>query len=75
MTATVIIPTTGSNDFKKALESVSSQTYPCVAYVVVDGPDYKKKVDILLDGFDNARLKVCVLPQNVGSDGFYGHRV
>jgi glycosyltransferase involved in cell wall biosynthesis len=77
MSATVIIPTTGSDDLEKALESVFNQTYPTETYLVIDGLDYVDKVDEILYHMDltDSGLNVCTLPNNVGANGFYGHRV
>lgn len=77
MSATVIIPTTGSYDVKQAIESVLQQTYKTKIYVVTDGLKYEDKVDDILDKvqgeFTNAHF--CTLPINVGANGFYGHRI
>ena len=78
MTATVIIPTTGSPEVFTAIESVLSQTAPTLCYVVLDGTDnfltfastiLAKKLDT------HPQVKTCILPMNVGANGFYGHRV
>ena len=78
MSATVIIPTTGSPELKKAVESVLNQTYDDVTcYVVVDGSEnYEKTLSVLdIDFLENDSVKICELPINVGANGFYGHRV
>lgn len=78
MTATVIIPTTGSNDFEQALNSVLNQTYPTNTYVVIDGLDHYSKVNDIISQMDllpGCGIKLCTLPDNVGANGFYGHRV
>ena len=76
MTATVIIPTTGSPDLLMAVKSVLSQTYPTDCYVVVDGKDnVVKTIEILEELEKNDKLHVGILPVNVGANGFYGHRV
>ena len=76
MTATVIIPTTGSPELRDAVNSVLAQTYPTTCYVVVDGPQYMNKVyELLEDVYTYTRFKICTLPLNVGANGFYGHRV
>jgi glycosyltransferase involved in cell wall biosynthesis len=78
MTATVIIPTTGSSDLEQALNSVLNQTYTTKAYVVVDGIENYDKVDKILYHMklpDMSRFNICVLPENVGANGFYGHRI
>jgi glycosyltransferase involved in cell wall biosynthesis len=78
MTATVIIPTTGSSELKQAIESVLNQSYPTTCYLVIDGEKFSEQTNkIILDNNFNSndRLKICTLPLNVGANGFYGHRV
>lgn len=76
MTATVIIPTTGSRELRDAIESVLNQTYPTQCYVVADGKDATGKVSTIVSDYGgNNNLKTCYLPINVGANGFYGHRV
>ena len=77
MSATVIIPTTGSPELKLAVESVLMQnTSNVTCYVVVDGSqNYEKTYDVLEPYLDLDRLKISQLPINVGANGFYGHRV
>lgn len=77
MTATVIIPTTGSSDLEQALNSVLNQTYRTHAYVVIDGMEHAEKVDTILYHMKltDINYSVCCLPDNVGANGFYGHRV
>lgn len=76
MSATVIIPTTGSAEIKKAVESVLNQTYATECYVVIDGDEHMEKTLEILNPFlDDPKLHVCSLPINVGAKGFYGHRV
>ena len=78
MSATVIIPTTGSGDLEQSLNSVLNQTYDTKAYVVVDGIDNYEKVDMILYHMklpDMSKFNICVLPENVGANGFYGHRI
>jgi len=76
MSATVIIPTTGVPELRKALESVLIQTYDTQCYVVCDGEQYEGKVKVITGEFrDNPNLKITSLPINVGANGFYGHRV
>ena len=74
MTATVIIPTTGTPDLKKAIESVLSQTYLTTCYVVCDGEQNRGKVNVITSEYGD-KVKVAYLPINVGAKGFYGHRV
>lgn len=79
MTATVILPTTGAPELKDAIESVYNQTYQTQLYLVVDGPDHFEKVSKIIVSVENVeehlRPKICILPLNVGANGFYGHRV
>jgi glycosyltransferase involved in cell wall biosynthesis len=76
MNATVIIPTTGDTDVRHAIESVLSQTYSTICYVVCDGDKFKSRTKVILDDYlGDKNLKICYLPENVGANGFYGHRV
>jgi len=76
MKATVIIPSTGSPELRKAIDSVLNQTIETQCYVVGDGEQFKGKVKTITDEkAGNNFLKVCYLPINVGANGFYGHRV
>lgn len=74
MIATVIIPTTGADTLQQAVESVLNQTQPTSCYVVVDGKDNYARADRILTDFAD-RIQVAYLPENVGANGFYGHRV
>jgi hypothetical protein len=64
---TVIIPSTGTPDLARAVESVRRQTVPCAFLVVCDGPEHKDRV-----------LDICpeavVLPWNIGG-GLPGTRL
>jgi glycosyltransferase involved in cell wall biosynthesis len=76
MSATVIIPTTGSPEVRNAIDSVLNQSYTTQCYVIVDGEEnYDKAKDIINDYIHDERFRVCYLPINVGAKGFYGHRV
>ena len=79
MSATVIIPTTGSPEVIEAIKSVLDQTYDTKCYVVCDGPEFTYTVKNMLrwvEKHPNFRnVKLCNLPINVGANGFYGHRV
>jgi glycosyltransferase involved in cell wall biosynthesis len=80
MTATVIIPTTGSAELIEAVKSVLDQTYDTNVYVVCDGADYSYTVKNLMRWVEKhpkflSNVKICNLPINVGANGFYGHRV
>jgi glycosyltransferase involved in cell wall biosynthesis len=77
MTATVILPTTGSPELVDAIESVLNQTYDTQLYLVVDGNKHIDKVRDILgkNKLWNDNINFCGLPENVGANGFYGHRV
>jgi len=76
MSATVIIPTTGSPELRKAVQSVLEQSYETKCYVVADGVESHSKTRVITDDFLNRKnLERCYLPLNVGANGFYGHRV
>ena len=76
MSAVVILPTTGAPEVRTAIESVLNQTYPTKLYLVCDGDQFKGKVKTIADEYlGNLNFKVCYLPDNVGANGFYGHRV
>lgn len=76
MTATVIIPTTGSDSAEQAIQSVLDQTYPTDCYVVVDGRQFFSRAKKLIEKFDgHERVFFSALPINVGANGFYGHRI
>jgi hypothetical protein len=76
MSATVIIPTTGSPEVKLAVESVLNQSHPTTCYVVIDGDEnVEKTLEVLDSTLNDERVRICSLPINVGAKGFYGHRV
>ena len=75
MSATVIIPTTGSPELMNAIESVLKQNYTNITcYVVVDGEQNYGKSSVILSEFGK-KVNSALLPINVGANGFYGHRV
>ena len=76
MSATVIIPTTGSPEVKLAVESVLNQSHPTTCYIVIDGDEnVEKTLEVLDSTINDERVQICSLPINVGAKGFYGHRV
>ena len=76
MSATVIIPTTGSPELSDAVRSVLNQSYETKCYVVSDGPKAHSRTRIITDDFlERKNLERCFLPINVGANGFYGHRI
>lgn len=74
VTATVIIPTTGSPSLEQAIRSVIKQSYDRVeCWVVIDGPEFVKPAREITKNFPTVR--VLELIENTGGDGFYGHRI
>ena len=69
MRVMVITPTTGKDTVYKAIQSVKDQTMATEHLVVLDGVE-KAKGYIPKD-----LLKIIELPENVGGNGWYGHRV
>ena len=68
MRVMVITPTTGKDTVVKAVESVKAQTTPTEHLIVYDGPEaFEKRCYV--------EPSSIVLPENVGGDGWYGHRV
>jgi hypothetical protein len=72
MSNVVIVPTTGAPSLRRAVTSVLAQTMPTACYVVCDGEAHRERATEALSGLD---ATLCVLPLNVGADGFYGHRI
>ena len=71
----VITPTTGKDTVVKAVESVRDQTIPTEHLIVCDGdPAYQKAWDLDI-AWKADFIKLLTLPENVGSNGWYGHRV
>lgn len=71
--AVIITPTTGSDYLLECHQSVLSQDYPNIEHlVVVDGEKFYKKTKKILKNYSP---KLCLLPYNTGSNGFYGHRI
>jgi glycosyltransferase involved in cell wall biosynthesis len=69
MRVMVITPTTGKDTVFKAIQSVKDQTMTTEHLVVLDGVQKA-------DGYmPKNLLKVIELPENVGGNGWYGHRV
>jgi glycosyltransferase involved in cell wall biosynthesis len=74
---TVITPTIGSASLTRCLASVQAQTLMGVTHlVVVDGPEHAEAVEKQVAAFRHKKpIRVLVLPENTGGDGWYGHRV
>lgn len=73
-TATVVIPTTGAATLDQAVQSVRSQTHKDTrCWVVIDGPEFAVAAGSIISRYPD--VTVLQLPENVGGDGYYGHRV
>jgi len=66
----VITPTTGKDTVLKAVESVNNQTVKTEHLIVADGPDVWDKLKVW-----PLRYTSITLPENIGGNGWYGHRV
>ena len=75
----VLTPTTGAASLRRAIQSVNNQTYKGQIrhLVVCDGPEYMQKTVDIIDStsINNPNITLICLPENVGGNGFYGHRV
>jgi glycosyltransferase involved in cell wall biosynthesis len=65
----VITPTTGKDTLKDAVNSVIDQTIPTEHFLVADGLEATK------NEYFYSSAKRMVLPENIGGNGWYGHRV
>ena len=72
MDTTVIIPTTGTNNLKRAVESVLRQTVDTSLLVVIDGLEYEQRAREVLG---ELQADILILPRNTGGKGYYGHRI
>lgn len=74
----VIIPTTGEHSLIQAVDSVLAQTYKNVKpYIIIDGPEFTKTATgrLYRTQTTSKNSYVIQLPENVGKNGFYGHRI
>lgn len=72
----IVIPTTGAPLVRQAIESVRAQTHAAIQlHVVIDGPEFVAAFQASTAGMDLTGIQVTTLPNNVGRNGFYGHRV
>jgi GT2 family glycosyltransferase len=67
----VITPTTGKDTLEQAVQSVANQTVKTEHLIVEDGIE----ADVLLDLSLTPNARIMTLPENVGGNGWYGHRV
>src|SRR5262245_43228814 len=74
--AAVIIPTTGAIEARAAIRSVLEQSHRDThAYVIIDGPEFVPQFERSCGDLPAEQLRKTVLPENVGRNAFYGHRV
>ena len=73
MRVMVITPTTGKDTVVKAIESVNNQTVFTEHLIVIDGA--KAAGELANIKYDWTRTLAMQLPENVGGNGWYGHRV
>ena len=71
MRVMVITPTTGKKEVFKAIQSVMDQTVKTEHLVVFDGAEARKEFNFAEIG----DVQFMTLPENVGGNGWYGHRV
>ena len=80
----VITPTTGKDTVFKAIESVDKQSIKTEHLIVADGEDAmfslmdkasERNQKHGYEDFDRDECKVIALPENVGANNWYGHRV
>jgi cellulose synthase/poly-beta-1,6-N-acetylglucosamine synthase-like glycosyltransferase len=75
MRTTVIIPTTGDEITDEAVCSVINQTVKCKLLVVIDGEEAYFNSLKIFSGIKRPNTKFLTLSENVGANGWYGHRV
>jgi len=76
MKVMVITPTTGQKSLERAMESVKNQTVLTGHLIVQDGPEAIENAIINKVRYaSNPLAKFLSLPENVGADNWYGHRV
>ena len=74
--ATILIPTTGAATVARAIESCLAQSYGDLQILaVVDGSQHEAEFRRNIEGLSDPRLSIVVLPENVGAEDYYGHRI
>jgi glycosyltransferase involved in cell wall biosynthesis len=74
--ATILIPTTGAAVVRRAIESCLASTYAELQVIaVVDGSQHEAEFRREIADISDERLQAVVLPENVGKDDYYGHRI
>jgi GT2 family glycosyltransferase len=71
----VITPTTGKDTVHKAMQSVENQTVYTEHLIVADGVDAILAMNKMPYGHVPKCVSFVDLPENVGGNGWYGHRV
>lgn len=74
----IITATIGSPYLNQCMESVRAQSLKNVAiyhYIIVDGPQYYKKVSDIYEKNKNENTKLITLPENTGFSMWNGHRI
>lgn len=73
----VVTATRGGVHLRRCIASVQAQALPNTDHwVVADGPDCASKVQRIIEEFANRNpIKLLVLPQQTGADGWNGHRI
>jgi Glycosyl transferase family 2 len=78
-TVTVIIPSTGNELLRVALNSLVTQTFQEFnVFIVTDGLDFEVKARAIVSTYGEygrTKFHVIALPENVCSDGYVGHRI
>lgn len=72
---TIITPSIGNKHLTQCLKSVQEQTYPVKHLVVIDGKQHFDDVSFHINKCGRKLIDYVLLPENVGADGWYGHRV
>jgi hypothetical protein len=74
--AAIIIATTGAPEVRTAIASVLAQSHSSAKpYVVVDGAEFEADFRRSIEGLALSDSHVTILKENVGRNGFYGHRI
>jgi glycosyltransferase involved in cell wall biosynthesis len=74
--AAILIPTTGAAAVRQAIESCLAQNYGDLQILaVVDGSQHADAFTRQTLGLSDPRLQSVILPENVGADDYYGHRI
>lgn len=78
MKVAIVTPTVGSKHLERCINSVQTQMHVDTKhYIFVDGAEHEDQVNKIIEGSRLFDIPVIVstLAENVGKDGWYGHRV